>query len=200
MSFTLSWAEFSFEKIVIAQPVRYQRRKQFFSVWTDKWNHWGICIFLARFFTFAYLVLVIPIKVVMRWVLGSPFLRWGIAKDREAWHATDYGLAKSWTWLSNWTTTIRLRKVKWQELDANSGANPKTITPNPAFSPRLLLSYTTLVFEGLSTWDAVFLVRSKKAHGAVQGYSVKWGCVCFSPHLLQVFPRSLPHSIILPAS
>ena len=75
----------------------------------------------------------------MRWVLGSLFWRWGIAKNREAWHATDYGLAKSWTWLSNWTTTIRLRKVKWQELDDNSGASPKTITPNPAFSPILLL-------------------------------------------------------------
>ena len=30
---------------------------------------------------------------------------WEIMKDREAWHASDYGLAKSWTQLSNWTTT-----------------------------------------------------------------------------------------------
>ena len=28
-----------------------------------------------------------------------------IAKDRVAWHATVYGVAKSQTWLSNWTTT-----------------------------------------------------------------------------------------------
>ena len=26
---------------------------------------------------------------------------WEIMKDREAWHASDYGLAKSWTQLSN---------------------------------------------------------------------------------------------------
>ena len=28
-----------------------------------------------------------------------------IAKDREAWHATVHGVAKSRTWLSDWTTT-----------------------------------------------------------------------------------------------
>ena len=29
---------------------------------------------------------------------------WGIVKDREAWCAAIHGIAKSWTWLSNWTT------------------------------------------------------------------------------------------------
>ena len=28
---------------------------------------------------------------------------WDIVKDREAWHAAAHGVAKSWTWLSNWT-------------------------------------------------------------------------------------------------
>ena len=28
-----------------------------------------------------------------------------MVKDREAWHATVHRVAKSWTWLSNWTTT-----------------------------------------------------------------------------------------------
>ena len=28
--------------------------------------------------------------------------------DREAWHATIHGVAKSWTWLSNWTDWLRL--------------------------------------------------------------------------------------------
>ena len=27
-----------------------------------------------------------------------------IVKDREAWHAAVHGVAKSWPWLSNWTT------------------------------------------------------------------------------------------------
>ena len=30
---------------------------------------------------------------------------WKIVKDREAWHAVVHGVAKSWTWLSGWTTT-----------------------------------------------------------------------------------------------
>ena len=28
-----------------------------------------------------------------------------VVKDREAWHAAVHGVAKNWTWLSNWTTT-----------------------------------------------------------------------------------------------
>ena len=30
---------------------------------------------------------------------------WEVVKDREAWHPTVHGVAKSLTWLSNWTTT-----------------------------------------------------------------------------------------------
>ena len=29
---------------------------------------------------------------------------WKIVKDREAWRVAVHGVAKSWTWLSNWTT------------------------------------------------------------------------------------------------
>ena len=32
----------------------------------------------------------------------------GMVKDREAWCATVHGVAKSWTWLSNWTITTEI--------------------------------------------------------------------------------------------
>ena len=31
---------------------------------------------------------------------------WEIVKDWEAWHAEVHGVAKSWTWVSNWKTTV----------------------------------------------------------------------------------------------
>ena len=34
---------------------------------------------------------------------------WEIVKDREAWSAAVLGVIKSWTWLSDWTTTNQVK-------------------------------------------------------------------------------------------
>ena len=37
-------------------------------------------------------------------------------KDREAWHASVHGVAKSWTWLSNWTTWLKAQAEHTKKL------------------------------------------------------------------------------------
>ena len=34
-----------------------------------------------------------------------------LVMDREAWHAAVHGIAKSWTWLSDWTELISIQKT-----------------------------------------------------------------------------------------
>ena len=38
---------------------------------------------------------------------------WDIVKDRETWHAAVHGVTKSWTWLSNYTTTCNKKFGMW---------------------------------------------------------------------------------------
>ena len=43
-----------------------------------------------------------------------------LVMDREAWHAAIHGVAKRWTWLSNWTE-LNLLSLQWGYLDYLSG-------------------------------------------------------------------------------
>ena len=42
--------------------------------------------------------------------------------DREAWHAAIHGVAKSWTWLSNWTELIkRSQQTRYDRIESLLG-------------------------------------------------------------------------------
>ena len=83
-------------------------------------------------------------RAVEGWWLGSitdsmdmNFAKlWEIVKDREAGHAGVHGITKSWTWLSDWTTTTVISNTslpKWRE-----NLKILRISDNPWESDRLL--------------------------------------------------------------
>ena len=58
-----------------------------------------------------------------------------LVMDREAWHAAVHGIAKSWTWLSDWTELkVHWRLgVKWSFIKTLYIAYPASFLPSSSF-------------------------------------------------------------------
>ena len=56
-----------------------------------------------------------------------------MVKVREAWRAAVHGFTKSWTWLSDWTTTSRVSEIqlnsKTISLEVESDSTDKRLSP-----------------------------------------------------------------------
>ena len=111
---------------------------------------------------------------------------WETVKDKEAWYATVHGVAKSWTWLSDWTTRKSLQSCPTlcDPVDCNlSGSSihgilqqeywnefpspPLGNLPSPGIGPMILKSPTLE-----TTWEAMNIFFMWLSHDIMNSMNV----------------------------
>ena len=91
-------------------------------------------------------------------------------KDREAWHAAIHGVAKSQTWLSNWTTAKAEQLNTWASLVAQMAKNLPVTQETWVQS----LSREDSLEKGMATHSSILACRISGQRSLV-GYH-PWGC------------------------
>ena len=75
-----------------------------------------------------------------------------LVMDREAWHAVVHGVAKSWTWLSDWTELNKTKDLyykKYKMLMKEIEYDTKTWTHTPrSWIGRINIVETTILIQG----------------------------------------------------
>ena len=117
---------------------------------------------------------------------------WELVMDREAWHAVNHEVAKSWTRLSNWTDCLLLQRagsdLEWSLRCWGDPGDPFTLQ-----AKKLRTWASMFPSEGLSSWATLpsgegltasplepvqfqgSLGNGVQSRQAVLGQSMRWG-------------------------